>query len=467
MLSSNSLRTLASLILIAGLCSCAKDRPQRSVIDIYNPSVPKILRHEDEVTLREWNNQSSRNLSALDLIDVSGSKSQYLSIKTLCTIGDTSYSFSIERMPSSKIKVYQILPLAVLTADMNTTPASCNFELRLVNERGSSHIFPIQQTTIDPIPMDSVEFYDISESKWVAEGNSIEELDAKDLRRYEIRSSFHSDEMISLYCEAGHIETLPVLVNRDLGKFNWSLHNKDSSSDLVTKIYKSPIQLCRLLIESNGSRLGMSPLFQLNFSNKPPIVQMQQQVQDTSDNNCRNTFAELTRRKDTPIVSWTLANETPYTKYIMFSKKMFPVRIRHILKVYVGSKKINFSDPDYLYSGHYGNYNLTRLELRSGGSVTASDTNSIIEMAPNSSVVLELKFRGRLYTPSGATSGNVAALDITMNSEYQVDETDVNGKKLNNLILTPQKQHIFVCSKANLPSSPNDLTGNDYAWFDR
>ena len=243
---------LSLSVLTAGLVSCAKDEKTRDVFH----APPPVINNKGSHDLKTWDRRRDKSLDLQDSFDVSAGQPAKLQVTARCLQGQRSYveEFSID--PRAPIKIFQVLPSDLLTADLMKMKYDCGFELVLMNQVGSKHIYQIS-----PVPISDEQGGAIKIE--LAGGDAkVERFSARKLEG--LRARLDDQGETEIFCADITMMKLPFTRVIDLGSFDFSKPNLKLGRPENT-LQDSPLQACRILLRKNSGLQQLSDRVLVQF----------------------------------------------------------------------------------------------------------------------------------------------------------------------------------------------------------
>lgn len=234
-------------VLIAGLPSCSPDRQTTSP---YQATAPHIRRTEGNLDLKTWDHSNQHELDLEDVIDLSETRAALAKTRMRCQLGDRSYEKESEQKSPREIKVMELVPQNLLTADLEAQMVLCSADLILANSEGSRHIFSFTNFRLRGQSPSGVE---LEQNQRVASDRMWLQFNAAISARARFRNQAPAKALI--LCSSRVFDELTFEQLIDLGHFDFSRPHaiEDRQPDVT--------ELCRLEVRENGRLSALSPLF--------------------------------------------------------------------------------------------------------------------------------------------------------------------------------------------------------------
>ncbi len=223
---------LSVFVLVAGLISCGKENPKDSF-----RVPPPVVSGKGE--LKTWDQRSEKSLDLQDTIEVA---QNHLNVVSRCRRGQQSYRDNFSFQARHSLKVFQVIPTALLSADIKSGQFDCGFELIYLNAAGSKHIFQIPS-----VPL----------TDNIGGGVQVDRLRFHTLHSDGIRARWRGQGLAEIVCADIKISALSFDNVIEISAFDFA-----SPHALVQE---NPLQSCRLLIRRDGTILQISNLMAMQF----------------------------------------------------------------------------------------------------------------------------------------------------------------------------------------------------------
>ena len=250
---------LTAAVLVSGLIGCGKET--KTTKDVFSPPQPKIVRGDYKTEYSQWNAQSSRDMDFQDELDVSETGAQSADIVTSCLNGSTFSTQTISVPSPTKIKIYRLMPEAVLIESIDANKVVCSFKIKLTNATGSLYVFSVDSASMIDYLNADVRLGIGSESYARSPGSRV--IAHGDLNSATFWTESHELSTAELICKNATFSQVPFLNSGKLVQFNFdSVRPRDNASLFL--LSNSP-QPCRIVVKKDGQVKGMSALFNVEI----------------------------------------------------------------------------------------------------------------------------------------------------------------------------------------------------------
>lgn len=260
---------LSLSVLTAGLVSCAKDEKARDVFR----APPPVINNKGSQDLKTWDRRSDKSLDLQDSFDVSAGQPLKLQVTSRCRLDQRSYIEEFSLNPHAPIKIFQVLPTDLLTADLKNLKYDCGFELVLINGVGSRHIYQIPTVPILDEQRTGIKI------ERAGHDEQVERISTRMLES--LRARFDDQGEAEILCTDVKLTKLPFTRVIDLGSFDFSKPKlKADRPEFI--LQDRPLQACRILLRKNEALKQVSDRILIQFPQNPLLVQ-QAPVENPSD----------------------------------------------------------------------------------------------------------------------------------------------------------------------------------------
>lgn len=235
-------------VLIAGLVSCSSDR---QAVSSYRPPIPNLHRSDGSVDLKAWDHEGAREMDLEDTIDLSEAKAAQAQITTTCRFGDRTRTKETKYRDPSELKLLEIVPEMILTADVEADPAECSSTLILSNSEGAQHIFLFNYFRVRSRRAPAIT---LERNQNPVSGRPV--LNLNELSSLRVRY-FLSGTKARILCQSHSYDRLPFNFTMSLGDLDLAHpHSLDGAESRIK-------ELCRVEASLGDRTLAVSPLIAL------------------------------------------------------------------------------------------------------------------------------------------------------------------------------------------------------------
>jgi len=249
---------LSLSVLTAGLVSCAKDEKTRDVFH----APPPVINSKGSQDLKTWDRRSDKSLDLQDSFDVSASRAAKLLVTSRCRLDQRSYVEEFSFHSRAPLKIFQVLPTDLLTADLKNKKHDCAFELVLINHLGSKHIYQIPSVPITDEQRAGIK---------IELTGTDDKIDRFSIRKLEgLRARLEGQGDTEILCTDVTIAKLPFTRVIALGSYDFTkaIPKKGRPLDILQE---NPLQTCRILLLTNQGIEQLSDRVHIQFTQSPLI----------------------------------------------------------------------------------------------------------------------------------------------------------------------------------------------------
>lgn len=234
-------------VLIAGLPSCSPDLRKTSP---FHAPVPRIHRADGALDLKAWDQSTRHELDLEDAIDISEARAVRSETRLRCQLDDRSYYKESAQSSPHEIKVMEIVPENLLTADLETRSVLCSADLILTNSENSRHIFSLTNFRMRGRSPSRIELEQNGK-------NETHRLTLEFSAVNAVRARFRnlSPAKAQVHCASRTFDEITFDRVIDLTDFDFSRPH------LLGDLQPDVKELCRVEVRENGRLSSLSPLF--------------------------------------------------------------------------------------------------------------------------------------------------------------------------------------------------------------
>ncbi|MGE4131046.1 MAG: hypothetical protein AB7F86_05375 [Bdellovibrionales bacterium] len=323
------LRLGAASVLVSGLISCSQqsrtpETRAKTKLDVVQAGSPEIVRGDERIPMKDWDQVSNRHLDLHDQLEFSGAEVKKIRIESDCVLtgqGSPPAAREVVEFATQKsIFIHQLLADEVLIRELSDDQSVCHFKFMLENERGSKRIFDLRQVILAEKRKSDLElnFGPHLLGEEILRLQQLSEIWVKELPLTSGTSLLLCPAVVSVGTPLDKVKPLAAFAGP-----GFPLKDRSSQGQLM----EEPIQNCRLRLLS-GEASMISKRFLIMFPRPPTSVGMEMHYRDPNPQVWhKGELGELSAGRQITIGVYRVQNPAEGRRWVRFPKAGPPMRL--------------------------------------------------------------------------------------------------------------------------------------------